>query len=209
MCQRLRNHRQHKVDKRRAISLPIRLLKGLVVLLLVFLDHTFQRQRQKQRAKGIMGEIFLMGVDVGAGSQKTTIIDSDGNVRGAAAWPVRTHAPKPGWSEQDPEDWWAALCRTAPAALREAGPWGQHFPEPMFHGVFQLVQQRIVGERHLKLVLKSECGSLSLDGIAFNIDRDLWPNPSVRWADLVYKLDVNEFRGRESVQLLVAHIAAR
>ncbi|WP_333826504.1 xylulokinase [Pararhodobacter sp.] len=68
-----------------------------------------------------MSESFLMGVDVGAGSQKTTIIDSDGNVRGTAAWPVRTHAPKPGWSEQDPEDWWAALCRTAPAALREAG----------------------------------------------------------------------------------------
>jgi len=94
-------------------------------------------------------------------------------------------------------------------ALRNAGPWGQHFPEPMFHGVFQLVQQRIVGERHLKLVLRSECGSLTLDGIAFNIDRDIWPNPSVRWAELAYKLDVNEYRGQESVQLMVAHIAPR
>ncbi|CAM5552770.1 Single-stranded-DNA-specific exonuclease RecJ OS=Stutzerimonas stutzeri OX=316 GN=recJ PE=3 SV=1 [Stutzerimonas stutzeri] len=94
-------------------------------------------------------------------------------------------------------------------ALRNAGPWGQHFPEPMFHGVFQLVQQRIVGERHLKLVLRSECGALTLDGIAFNIDRELWPNPTVRWAELAYKLDVNEYRGQESVQLLVAHIAAR
>lgn len=94
-------------------------------------------------------------------------------------------------------------------ALRNAGPWGQHFPEPMFHGVFQLVQQRIVGERHLKLVLRSECGALTLDGIAFNIDRELWPNPTVRWAELAYKLDVNEYRGQEGVQLLVAHIAAR
>lgn len=94
-------------------------------------------------------------------------------------------------------------------ALRNAGPWGQHFPEPMFHGVFQLVQQRLVGEKHLKMVLKSECGALTIDGIAFNIDRETWPNPNVRWADLAYKLDVNEFRGRESVQLLVAHIAAR
>jgi single-stranded-DNA-specific exonuclease len=67
----------------------------------------------------------------------------------------------------------------------------------------------LVGEKHLKMVLKSECGSLTLDAIAFNIDRELWPNPTVRWADLAYKLDVNEFRGRESVQLLVAHIAAR
>jgi single-stranded-DNA-specific exonuclease len=94
-------------------------------------------------------------------------------------------------------------------ALRHAGPWGQHFPEPLFHGVFQLVQQRLVGEKHLKMILKSECGSAQLDGIAFNIDRDLWPNASVRWAEVAYKLDVNEFRGRESVQLMVVHLAPR
>jgi single-stranded-DNA-specific exonuclease len=93
--------------------------------------------------------------------------------------------------------------------LRNAGPWGQHFPEPLFHGVFQLVQQRIVGERHLKVVLKTECGSLQLDGIAFGVDRDVWPNPTVRWVELAYKLDVNEFRGQESVQLLIAHITPR
>ncbi|MDU4249292.1 single-stranded-DNA-specific exonuclease RecJ [Pseudomonas sp.] len=94
-------------------------------------------------------------------------------------------------------------------ALRQAGPWGQHFPEPLFHGIFQIVQQRVVGERHLKLVLKTECGSLQLDAIAFNIDREIWPNPTVRWAEVAYKLDVNEFRGNESVQLMVAHIAPR
>jgi single-stranded-DNA-specific exonuclease len=93
--------------------------------------------------------------------------------------------------------------------LRNAGPWGQHFPEPLFHGVFQLVQQRIVGERHLKVVLKSECGSVQLDGIAFGVDREIWPNPTVRWVEAAYKLDVNEFRGRESVQLMIAHLAAR
>ena len=93
--------------------------------------------------------------------------------------------------------------------LRNAGPWGQHFPEPLFHGVFQLVQQRIVGERHLKVVLKSECGSVQLDGIAFGVDREVWPNPTVRWVELAYKLDVNEFRGQESVQLLIAHITPR
>lgn len=93
--------------------------------------------------------------------------------------------------------------------LRNAGPWGQHFPEPLFHGAFQLVQQRIVGERHLKVVLKSECGSLQLDGIAFGVDREVWPNPTVRWVELAYKLDVNEFRGQESVQLLISHLAPR
>lgn len=94
-------------------------------------------------------------------------------------------------------------------ALRNAGPWGQHFPEPLFHGVFQLVQQRVVGERHLKVVLKSECGAVTLDGIAFGIDREVWPNPSVRWVELAYKLDVNEFRGNETVQLMIAHMEPR
>jgi len=94
-------------------------------------------------------------------------------------------------------------------ALRHAGPWGQHFPEPLFHGVFQLVEQRVVGERHLKVVLKSECGSVKLDGIAFSVDREVWPNPTVRWVELAYKLDVNEFRGQESVQLMIAHMEPR
>ena len=94
-------------------------------------------------------------------------------------------------------------------ALRHAGPWGQHFPEPLFHGVFQLVQQRLVGERHLKMTIKSECGSVQLDAIAFNVDRELWPNPQVRWAEFAYRLDLNEFRGQESVQLLVTHLAPR
>lgn len=93
--------------------------------------------------------------------------------------------------------------------LRNAGPWGQHFPEPLFHGLFQVVQQRLVGDKHLKLVLKTECGGQTLDGIAFNIDREIWPNPTVRWVELAYKLDVNEYRGRESVQLMVAHLAPR
>ena len=94
-------------------------------------------------------------------------------------------------------------------ALRHAGPWGQHFPEPLFHGVFQIVQQRLVGEKHLKLALKTECGGQTLDGIAFNIDRELWPNPTVRWVEVAYKLDVNEFRGNETVQLMIAHLAPR
>ncbi|EPM65473.1 single-stranded-DNA-specific exonuclease RecJ [Pseudomonas syringae pv. actinidiae ICMP 18886] len=94
-------------------------------------------------------------------------------------------------------------------ALRNAGPWGQHFPEPLFHGVFQLVEQRVVGERHLKMVLKTECGSVKLDGIAFSVDRDIWPNPTIRLVELAYKLDLNEFRGNETVQLMVVHIAPR
>jgi single-stranded-DNA-specific exonuclease len=94
-------------------------------------------------------------------------------------------------------------------ALKHAGPWGQHFPEPMFHGVFEVVQQRIVGERHLKLVLKSECGGVQMDGIAFNVNREVWPNPQTRWVEAAYRLDVNEFRGQETVQLIVVHLTPK
>ncbi len=88
--------------------------------------------------------------------------------------------------------------------LRNGGPWGQHFPEPLFDGEFLLLQQRIVGEKHLKMVLATEQEpNQAVDAIAFNIDNQFWPNQQVVKIKAVYKLDVNEFRGRESVQLLV------
>jgi single-stranded-DNA-specific exonuclease len=90
--------------------------------------------------------------------------------------------------------------------LREAGPWGQHFPEPGFHGEFTLIQQRLVGERHLKMVLQVPGGSDVLDAIAFNIDPQIWPNPEVKRVLLAYTLDINEFRGRQSLQLMVRHL---
>lgn len=90
--------------------------------------------------------------------------------------------------------------------LRNAGPWGQHFPEPCFHGEFRLLQQRLVGERHLKMQVQEPDGGLVLDAIAFNIDPQQWPNPNVRHARIAYRLDVNEFRGQQSLQLIVEHL---
>ncbi|GGP52334.1 single-stranded-DNA-specific exonuclease RecJ [Shewanella algicola] len=90
--------------------------------------------------------------------------------------------------------------------LRNAGPWGQSFEEPLFDGVFRVVQQRIVGEKHLKLLLETPCGTLMLDGIAFNIDLAIWPDATIQQARIVYKLDVNEFRGNQTVQLMVDYI---
>lgn len=87
--------------------------------------------------------------------------------------------------------------------LRDAGPWGQMFPEPLFDGKFRLLQQRIVGERHLKVMVEPLGGGPLLDGIAFNIDTQLWPDNGVQEVQLAYKLDVNEFRGTRSVQLLI------
>jgi len=90
--------------------------------------------------------------------------------------------------------------------LRFAGPWGQHFPEPVFDGSFRLVQQRLVGEKHLKLVLAHPGSEKLLDAIAFNVDLDIWPNEAIETAELAYRLDVNEFRGNVSLQLMVEQI---
>ncbi|MDE1477176.1 single-stranded-DNA-specific exonuclease RecJ [Xenorhabdus bovienii] len=90
--------------------------------------------------------------------------------------------------------------------LREGGPWGQAFAEPIFDGKFKLLQQRIVGEKHLKVMLEPLNGGPMLDGIAFNIDTHRWPDNSVKTVELAYKLDINEFRGNRDVQLLIHHI---
>ncbi|WP_092519949.1 single-stranded-DNA-specific exonuclease RecJ [Xenorhabdus japonica] len=90
--------------------------------------------------------------------------------------------------------------------LRDGGPWGQAFAEPIFDGKFKLLQQRIVGENHLKVMLEPLNGGPMLDGIAFNIDASRWPDNSVKTVELAYKLDINEFRGNRDVQLLIQHI---
>ena len=90
--------------------------------------------------------------------------------------------------------------------FREAGPWGHSFSEPLFDNEFKIIQQRIVGKKHLKLLFMEPSSGLAVDAIYFNIDEQVWPNESIDRVRVVYKLDVNEFRGKRSVQLLVEHI---
>jgi len=91
--------------------------------------------------------------------------------------------------------------------LREAGPWGQHFPEPAFDGEFIVVTQRIVGQKHLKLVLATDIsGKNTVDAIAFNIDPVIWPDERAEKIRAVFKLDVNEYRGKESLQLMIEYM---
>lgn len=87
--------------------------------------------------------------------------------------------------------------------IQEAGPWGHQFPEPSFHGEFRLLQQRIVGQKHLKMVLQEPTTGLALDAIAFNVESDIWPDASINRVRAVYRLDINEFRGQRSLQLMV------
>lgn len=88
--------------------------------------------------------------------------------------------------------------------LQNAGTWGQEFPEPLFDGFFDVIQSRIVGQRHLKLVLRKPLGELLIDAIAFFVDKpESWLG--LRQIRAVYKLDINEFRGNRSVQLIVQY----
>lgn len=91
--------------------------------------------------------------------------------------------------------------------LRDAGPWGQHFPEPLFDGEFYLVQQRLVGSKHLKMVLSCRKGAqLLFDAIAFNVELSQWPDQQVERVRIAYRVDVNEFRGRSNLQLIVEYL---
>ncbi|EIU6777375.1 single-stranded-DNA-specific exonuclease RecJ [Vibrio parahaemolyticus] len=97
--------------------------------------------------------------------------------------------------------------------LRAGGPFGQAFPEPIFDGEFKVLHQKLVGEKHLKLMLeplyKGHPTNVMIDGIAFNVDLRRWPDASVKTVRLAYKLDVNEFRGNQSLQLMIDHIEAK
>ena len=89
------------------------------------------------------------------------------------------------------------------AAIENAGPWGNDFPEPVFDGEFDLVSQRVVGQGHLKLVLSHD-GNL-IDAIAFRQDYLNEASDKVR---VVYKPQINRYAGAETLQLLVEYIVS-
>lgn len=98
------------------------------------------------------------------------------------------------------------VCLDFAQLLKESGPWGQGFEEPLFDGEFELLDQRLVGEKHLKMMIKHPSGQL-LDAIAFNVDLAVWPNRQIKQVQLAYRLDINHFRGKVSLQLLVEALA--
>jgi single-stranded-DNA-specific exonuclease len=91
--------------------------------------------------------------------------------------------------------------------LGDAGPWGQEFPEPLFDGRFNLIGQRKVGENHLKMVLSPlEENQYAIDAIAFNVEAVDWPAQSATEIEIAYRMDINEFRGNMTLQLMVEKI---
>jgi single-stranded-DNA-specific exonuclease len=93
--------------------------------------------------------------------------------------------------------------------LQNAGPWGQLFPEPLFDNRFEILDQRLVGQHHLKLALKHEAGGEVIDAIAFNINPAEWPNHRARFLHAAYKLDVNTYRNRRTLQLMIIGMQAQ
>ena len=85
--------------------------------------------------------------------------------------------------------------------LSRGGPWGQHFPEPTFDEAFSVLRHRIVGEKHLKLTLVKE--DAEIEAIAFNIDVGAWIDDPPTQIHALFRLDVNEYRGTRTLQLVI------
>ena len=91
--------------------------------------------------------------------------------------------------------------------IESAGPWGQEFEEPLFDGRFVLVRQKRLGENHLKMVLSPiQDEEREVDAIAFNVSEEDWPKEGVAEIEIAYRLEVNEFRGNETLQLKVEKV---
>lgn len=90
--------------------------------------------------------------------------------------------------------------------LQEHGPWGQQFPEPVFDGRFKIIDETILAGKYLKFILSPENSELSIEAVAFNIDIERWPMQRCDVAHVVYRLDINEFRDRRKLQLMIDQI---
>jgi single-stranded-DNA-specific exonuclease len=92
--------------------------------------------------------------------------------------------------------------------IKNASPWGQGFPEPLFDNEFEIIEQRLLGGKHLKLSLCLADNDKIIEAIAFNIDESMWPNYRAKNAHVVYRLDENRYQGRVKLQLMIEHISA-
>jgi single-stranded-DNA-specific exonuclease len=103
------------------------------------------------------------------------------------------------------------LCLDTAEHLRNGGPWGQAFPEPVFDGEFAVVEQRALGDRHLKLWVRPDPHAAPIEAIAFGwLARPGQDVPRAQQrAHLVYRLDVNEYQGVRRPQLLLDYLECR
>ena len=94
------------------------------------------------------------------------------------------------------------LNRDLAEQLRDGGPWGQGFPEPVFDDEFTVTSWRVVGNGHLKLQLRHAASGTPIDAIHFS---GFDGTPPASRLHLAYQLETDDFRDRGGVQLLVRH----
>ena len=90
-------------------------------------------------------------------------------------------------------------------ALRDGGPWGQGFPEPLFDGEFEVIDWRVVGAKHLKFSLRLPGRAQPLGAIQFGGWRE---QARPRRVHAVFQLDTDDYQDRRGIQLLVRHWVA-
>ncbi len=112
-----------------------------------------------------------------------------------------------GVIESDGELQGSEFNLTLAEAIRNSGPWGQGFVEPTFDGDFEVIDWRVVGEKHLKMELQSADAEKPISAIAFNAPAKLMQE-SDGYIRAAYRLDVNEFRNKKTAQLIVEYFEA-
>jgi single-stranded-DNA-specific exonuclease len=90
-------------------------------------------------------------------------------------------------------------------SLRFYQPWGQHFPEPLFDNHFDVKSVRILSEQHAKLEVALSGERVCFSAIAFNVDTGFYLQHEGRSLRLLYKLDINSYRGTQSLQLMIEY----
>ena len=64
---------------------------------------------------------YLLGIDLGTTAVKSLLLDADGAVAGSATAPLSLAIPRPGWSEQDPAEWWTATGASVRNVMAQTG----------------------------------------------------------------------------------------
>jgi single-stranded-DNA-specific exonuclease len=113
-----------------------------------------------------------------------------------------------GVLESDGELTPAELGLDTAEALRQGGPWGQGFPEPLFDGTFGVVEARPVGAKHLRLYVRADQASRPIEGIAFNLLAEPGA-PVIRAGErvrLAYRLDTTDYGGTRRPEMKLEYV---
>ncbi|MBE8215656.1 MAG: single-stranded-DNA-specific exonuclease RecJ [Endozoicomonadaceae bacterium] len=110
------------------------------------------------------------------------------------------------WSDGTLSD--ADLNLKTAELLAHSGPWGQNFPEPIFDGIFHIIDQHLMKDTHLKLRVSSNADASQIfTAICFNVDRKIWPNDAIKKVHLVYQLNINIFHNKKSINLMIKKLS--